>query len=1021
MNLTKSKLHVAVLTALPLMVMTSYNANAAGVCADFIGTATSGAVVSGKSCTGGDATLINASGTTIGVTNASAAGNSVWIEGVGNVVTNNGTIQRTSSSGNTIGVLLGDYTVSRFSASGSTGAAATADGVTATTPATGSGKNLSLVGTGSYANYGTATNNQLILSKADLTTAGITNSAQLVGKTIKMNGVVVDGEARAGESRIITAYNPTTGIITVNRPWTTTQAGKGYNVIAGSGDNEFTNNGTIAANSTATGSANVRAIDTNVAGNYLITNTGNINASHTSIGAAQGIDVGGDVTEMTIVNSGNITATRNEAITLVTNSATALTATSASTTTATNVGAAAAIYSQEEAEYISVTNTANGTITGVGKYNPALYLRAAEQIVNNAGVINGSRQGSVGSYTYGMAIGSVSDSNEVRTLDLTNSGTINGDVLAVNGNAYRWSAITTEGTLDNRLLITSNQGVLDSTISNTGTINGSLFFSNGTHQLSNANGASITGNIDLDQRPTYATSTTTNPGGKSFTFENAGTFNGNIKVYTATGSDATLRPTINGAGTSTPTSPNTSNIKLFNGALQIISTTASGGDVGNVTISPVIASGTMVTDGQYYKVANSVSTGTTSSLTALTSTATSTQLPSGGDNGLLSWTPSINASGALVVQAEVDADNVAGASSAAKSALTSLMAFNSELGNAVQNLATNEEVRKAGEQLRPEANNAAYQSVVALTNRVSSLIGLHQDQVRSGATGVSSGEAADGAGFWLEAYGFRGDQKTRGNVDGYQADTGGFVIGGDKTVGNGDGRFGAAFAYGSTGISGEGATTANRTDIDSYQGILYGSYNAGAWYADASLGYGRHQFDTRRVVSLAGASLTGNHNANQYSAKLGFGLPVTKGIATFTPLATLSYVQLDQNAYSESDRNDTGAALSVNSTKTESFRSGLGAKISVALATTELSPTLEARAVWNHEFGDTNQNITARFDDGTNSFITNGVSQPRDSANLGMGINLKSKTGQTLSVNYDAEVRNDYVSHTAGLKARFDF
>lgn len=1018
MNLTKSKLHIAVLAALPLMVMTSYNVNAAGVCADFIGTSTSGAVISGKSCTGGDATLINPSGTTIGVTNASAAGNSVWIEGVGNVVTNNGTIQRTSSSGNTVGVLLGDYTVSRYSASGTTGAAGA--GVTAATPTAGTGKNLSLVGSGDYANYGAVANNQLILSQANLTTAGITTSEQLVGKTIKMNGVVVDGEARAGETRIITAYDPTTGIITVNRAWTSAQAGKGYNVIAGSGDNQFTNNATITVNSTATGAANVRAIDTNVAGNYLITNTGNISASHTSIGAAQGIDVGGDVTEMTIVNSGNITATRNEDITLVAKSATALTATSASTTSATSVGAAAAIYSQEEAEYLSVTNTASGTITGVGKYAPALYMRAAEQIVNNAGVINGSRQGS-GPYTYGMAIGSVSDSNEVRTLDLTNSGTINGDILAVNGNAYRWSAITAEGTLDDRLLINSNQGVLDSTISNAGTINGSLFFSNGTHQLSNANGASITGNIDLDQRPTYATSTTTNPGGKSFTFENAGTFAGNIMVYTATGSEATLRPTINGAGASTSTSPNTSNIKFFNGDLQIISTTASGGEVGNVTISPVIASGTMVTDGQFYKVANGVSTGATASLTTLTSSATATQLPSGGDNGLLSWTPSINASGVLVIQAEVDADNVTGASSAAKSALTSLMAFNSDLGNEVQNLSSNDEVRKAGEQLRPDANNAAYQSVVAITNRVSSLIGLHQDQVRSGATGVSSGEAADGAGFWLEAYGFRGDQKTRGNVDGYQADTGGFVIGGDKAVGNGDGRFGAAFAYGSTGISGEGATTANRTDIDSYQGILYGSYNAGAWYADASLGYGRHQLDTRRVVSMVGANLTGNHNANQYSAKLGFGLPVTRGIATFTPLASLSYVQLDQNAYNESDRNDTGAALSVNSTKTESFRSGLGAKISVALATTELSPTIEARAVWSHEFADTNQNITARFDDGTNSFIANGVSQPRDSANLGMGINLKSKTGQTLSVNYDAEVRNDYVTHTAGLKARFDF
>jgi outer membrane autotransporter protein len=344
----------------------------------------------------------------------------------------------------------------------------------------------------------------------------------------------------------------------------------------------------------------------------------------------------------------------------------------------------------------------------------------------------------------------------------------------------------------------------------------------------------------------------------------------------------------------------------------------------------------------------------------------------------------------------------------------------SDITSALQAISTVDGVEQAGQQLRAEANNASYQAVVAAANHVASVIGFHQDQVRAGATGVSSGEAADGAGFWLEAFGFRGDQKERSNVDGYQADTGGFVLGGDKAVGNGDARVGAAFAYGSTGINGKGANTANRTDIDSYQGIFYGSYNAGAWYADASLGYGRHQYDTKRVVSLVGANLTGSHNANQYSAKLGFGLPIARGNTTITPLASLAYVKLDQNGYTESDRNDTGAALSVDSTKTESLRSGLGAKLSVALATGELSPTLEARAVWNHEFADTNQNITASFDDG-DSFTTNGVSQSRDSANLGVGLNLKSKNGQTLSVNYDAEVKNDYVSHTAALKARFDF
>ena len=500
--------------------------------------------------------------------------------------------------------------------------------------------------------------------------------------------------------------------------------------------------------------------------------------------------------------------------------------------------------------------------------------------------------------------------------------------------------------------------------------------------------------------------------------------------YTATGngkSEVSFKPVINGdanVGAGTSASPYTNigyiggRIKVVDLATTINGTTPSASALKSesdqlktaaqtLTITPQASSTLRILDDKYYKVATTYFNG-------------ASDLPMTGDNGLVSWTPSINGSSELVLKAEVNADNITDASVAAKSALTSLMEINGELTASVQNLETVEDVREAGEQLRAEANNASTQAVIAAANHVASVIGLHQDQVRAGATGVSSGEAADGAGFWLEAYGFRGNQKERSNVDGYQADTGGFVLGGDKAVGNGDARVGAAFAYGSTGISGKGANTANRTDIDSYQGIFYGSYNAGAWYADASLGYGRQQYDTKRVVSLVGANLTGSHNANQYSAKLGFGLPIARGNTTITPLASLAYVKLDQNGYTESDRNDTGAALSVDSTKTKSLRSGLGAKLSVALATGELSPTLEARAVWNHEFADTHQNITASFDGG-DSFTTNGVSQPRDSANLGVGVNLKSKNGQTLSVNYDAEVKNAYVSHTAALKARFDF
>ena len=895
-QISKSKVHLAVLAAFPLMVMTSFNVNAACTTVSSADTVT---------CDEGS-TYINPLGTTVSnsttISTAGSVSTVVKMVGNGSSFTNSGIISNTST-----------YTNVDTNAGQKYGALIAAPTATTDEPNT-------------IVNHG---NISAIISDANI----ITNKSRLRAATVV--GVGTDAEAE-----------------------------------------------------------------------YTLTNTGNISATHFGLGRVNGVEAGGDVEEMVIVNSGTITGTHGNAITKTTSTATSFQGTAAlsniTDTGAASIGIASGIYAEEEVVGLTIENENTGTISGVGSYASGIYTRAVENTIINSGTISGTKIG----------VAQVSDSGEIRTMTLDNSGTINGDVMSVNGAALRWWSLsngegTSESTIDSRLNINSQYGQANSTITNSGTIYGDFYYSNGTHSLTNEDGGTIKGNIDLDQRNTYLP-TGTLTGTKSFTFLNAGTFDGNFTIRSASSAIVTLIPTITMGGAGSNLDAPSTNISGMGNELTI---DASAG-VGTVVVAPK----TLVTvkASEYFKVADTL---------ILSGNASMPIVDKKNTPLLVNWNIAKNTDSNLVIGVSSlnSAFNVDGVTRLSAGAIDALMtATSTRTGGSVQSITSAEDLEQAGQQLRPEANNASYQSVVALANRTSSVIGLHQDQVRSGATGVSSGEAVDAAGFWLEAFGFIGNQKERGNVDGYQADTGGFVLGGDKTLGNGDARFGAAFAYGSTGISGEGATTANRTDIDSYQGILYGSYNADEWYADASLGYGRHQLDTKRVVSLVGTNLTGSHNANQYSAKLGFGLPITNGIATFTPLASLSYVQLDQNAYSESDSNDTGAALSVNSTKTESLRSGLGAKVSVALANTELSPSVEARALWNHEFADTNQNITARFDGG-NSFTTNGVSQPRDSAILGIGLNLQGKTGQTLSVNYDAEVRNDYVSHTAALKARFDF
>lgn len=1100
LNLQHKKLHIAVVTALSIAIASHANAACTALSASTY--STTGINVDLTTCTGGESALNNTG--SLGNNSATATGATVWVEGLGNTVTNSGTISRSSTIGNTYGVFLGDYSVGRNNAA-----------------------NLAITN-GASGNSGTTTLRITVPATSGTNTA-LAGTNALVGKHILMAGVVVDGEARPGDLRTITSAqavsgSPNTYDIVVNRAWTRvdangnpiSQAGNSYNLLAGSGVNTLNNSGTISATYTGTATANIRAVETNIAGDYVInnTNTGTIIGTHTSVGTAQGVDAGGDVTSMTINNDGLIKAVRTSGtITLTSNKFNELKGTAGGITNQ-SIGSAAAIYSQEELESITINNASGAGIIGEGDLAPAIYMRAGAQTIVNDGTISGSKNGA----NYGMGIGSVSDGGEIRTLSLENTGTINGAVLGVNANAYRYYALsnfdgatansssTNTNFVENRLLTNgSNWGQLDSTINNSGTINGKVYLSNGTHTITNT--GTVTGGIDLDQRDTktqrvnntdagfapgalgantiqtavvevvktsgsttqttnvyasnvaagvYSTSTTglavptaytttiTAPGSsstalsglftvvgtKSFTFENAGTFNGDILVHTASSnalghavtSDITLIPTINGAGGASADTANTSNINGFNGDLIVVSTVAAGGAVDDITIAPKAATGVTIKNGQFYKVTNGVQVGTTYAGVA-SMAAGATDLPSVSGNGLVNWTPSINTFGALVLESQVNSANVAGISGSAANALTALMSFDSVLGSKVQNLATDAEVRQAANELQPEINGGGIQAMSKVSNQVLGLVENRLAQTHlaamTGVSGISTGESASGTGVWLEGYGSTGEQDKRNNVDGYSVDGYGFAIGADTLVGSTSNlRVGGAFSYGQSNIANKGISK-NTMDINSYQATAYASMLFYNYYINANLSLGNHDLDTRRVV--LGNRVSGNHDAWQYTAKIDAGLPLKFGKANFIPVASLAYSYLDESGYTE---NGIGA-LNVNSNNTDSIRSGLGARALLPLFDKDnVNAALEVRAIWNHEFADTAQDSTARFATGGSSFNVSGVSLARDSANLGATLHLSGDTQnlkQSLLLSYDAEVKDQYVSHTGKLQARFDF
>lgn len=410
---------------------------------------------------------------------------------------------------------------------------------------------------------------------------GTTVTNAFIGQSIAVGRYDAgDADFYAGEVRIITAINGNQ--VTLNAPLTVAFAGSAnpalplrYTIVSNFGEgttvdgvlynNVINNAGTISTRITkdeidgnrngATSvsyNAAARAINTSVKGNYLINNQvgGTISVVHDGIGVVQAIFEGGTVEEMTINNAGLIQAERTARLTLVNNAATsAPTATSIDfplLTNATTVGVVGAIVTEEEAEEMAINNAATGVIRGKGDYTSAIYSRAEEIEIANAGLIE--HVAADGTQTKGFAIGHVSNGGETRRMEIENArtGIIRGDILSVNGNAFRWYNLSTEGNLDARLNIDNQIGQADSEIENAGKIFGNIYYSNGTHVLENEGSGQIVGNIDLDQRNMTAAAGNGVVGTKNFTFENEGIFTGNITIHDVAGSENNI--TLEGDG-----------------------------------------------------------------------------------------------------------------------------------------------------------------------------------------------------------------------------------------------------------------------------------------------------------------------------------------------------------------------------------------------------------------------------------------------------------------------------------------
>ena len=676
-----------------------------------------------------------------------------------------------------------------------------------------------------------------------------------------------------------------------------------------------------------------------------------------------------------------------------------------------------------------------GTLTNSGLIDGGITSDGTIGILTNSGTISGGIYNFFGTIVTLINTGTISgdaihNSGTINTL--TNSGTITGIGFAIfNENSGVLSPITNSGLIAGDIINASSNDL--SISGGTGTIFGTVTGFGGTiGAITNttSNVAFGSGNLLLNDNINVGGNAVNNTGTAVLQINQPLTITGNYNQ----GAGATLQ------------------IGVASGATTLGTITDTGYGRLVVTGNSTIASGSAVTlqsngyafaAGQRYVVVDTAGTAVYNpgslhySINGYTSKVTGSVAANGSNSDLVlnvlsaaldSTTPPPSTppaspstpNPALIATAPNAIASLNGLLSytgISNPALLNL--FNAALGSLSQGSAAT--ANRIGKQLAPTQVGTA---AAAPTFDTMNVVGAHADGLRlaqaGGDTGVATGEGPAQWGVWGQAFGGHASQNERDQVDGYNANYGGLLLGVDHAI-NDNWRVGGVFSYSNTAVDNTGDTTGDTTTINGYGLIGYASYTGSPWYVNLSGGVVQQQYDSTRAVNFQGFSGTsnGHFSGQQYVARAEAGYPLALGGVTLTPLASLTYSYQDQGSYTEGGGN--GAALSVGATHENSVKSALGAKLEKAFASRygEIVPDLQVQ--WIHEYDHTAQATGASFagdPTGQSAFTTVGATPVSDLADVSLGVTLLKANNLSLSVRYELQAASGFVSQTGTVRVR---
>lgn len=312
------------------------------------------------------------------------------------------------------------------------------------------------------------------------------------------------------------------------------------------------------------------------------------------------------------------------------------------------------------------------------------------------------------------------------------------------------------------------------------------------------------------------------------------------------------------------------------------------------------------------------------------------------------------------------------------------------------------------EQTTPEANGGATQAATSGQTLVSNVTGSRTSSIR----GMSSGDALQETGVWVQALYSDANQDLRDGVAGYNAYSRGIAIGADGKL-NDQLTLGVAYSFLNTDVNSENG---NETEVDGHAFTLYSGYELGRYFVDSSLTYGVNSNEGSRYV-------LGEKAKSDYDSSV-LGLNITGGYSysisdnlVLEPRLAARYSRIDIDSYREKDAT---LALAIEDQRYEVIELGAGLRVAAQypLGRGTLEP--QAKLMAYHDLAADQASSTSAFVLGGTPFVTSGAKPARNSYEAGIGADYR--LGQfTIGLGYDYVGKSDFNADTFTAKVRYDF